>query len=281
MKTLLTALAVWVALFAQSAVALWSFQGPDAGEIRDRLDAYLIAYEPKLSELVAEEEMSQRAEYDGLHAPARSRNFVSEVAFISLPGKVGWLGFRRITKINNRPLRDPGPPLAQLLTGGDDEQDQARLLLDQSASFNLGAPRTTNLPNLPLELLHPRHRHRFEQRLDGSERIRNIATTRLQLSERSSPTIIQHPDGSDLKSNVTAWIETANGRLIRAEVKNRDGFETVVWVDFRMDSALGLLVPYEMRESFLAAMPVVPGTAVARYTKYRRFQTSARVVPPP
>lgn len=265
-------------------------QADDAGAIRDRLDKYLVEYEPKLSSMIAEERISQR------DAPSREaavnvapdskfRNIVSEVAFISLPGDAGWLGFRRVLKVNGKDIKDAGTPLHVLLTdGASDDYDQARLLLSDSASANLGPPRTTNLPNLPLELLHPRNRHRFHQRIDGLEKIRGIETTRLVVAEHSTPTIIQRPEGGDMPSTVTAWVETRTGRLIRAQVKTRDArigvlpFENMIWVDFRTDEKLDVLVPYEMKEEFFAGR-FREGTGTARYTNYRQFKTAARVVP--
>jgi len=271
---------------------LLAAQATDADALRDQLDTYLLGYEPQLSTLVAEELLIQReGPARGATATAapdtRNRRIVSEVAFISLPGGTGWLGFRRAVKLNGQELPDAGPPLGVLLTDGDqDDMDQARLLLAESARLNLGLPRTTNLPNLPLEFLHPRNRRRFAHRIDGSETIRGITTMRMVLNESSSPTMIQRPEGGDMTSLVTAWIEPGTGRLIRAQVKTRDArigvlpFDATVWVDFRMDEKLGLLVPVEMKEEFYAGR-FREGTGTARYTKYRRFQTTGRIVPPP
>lgn len=265
---------------------LGGFQEPSTEEVRDSLDQYLRAYEPQLSALVAEEQMSQRVGPRGAFGARReNRRLVSEVSFVSLPGGVGWLGIRRVVEVNGKPLSDPGPPLAQLRSLGFSDQDQARLLLEQSAHHNLGAPRTTNLPNLPLELLHPRHRHRFAHRHDGHERIRGLNTVRLVLNERSSPTLIQRPEGGDMIALLSAWVEVGTGRLIRAGVRTADArigvlpFPNVVWVDFKDDAGLGMLVPIEMREQFFAGR-FMEGTGVAKYSKYRKFQTAARVVPP-
>lgn len=276
--------------FAALLGLLFLAQADDAGAIRDRLDKYLVEYEPRLSAVVAEERTSQR------DAPTRDaavnvapdskfRNIVSEVAFISLPGDAGWLGFRRVVKVNGKDIKDAGTPLHVLLTdGASDDYDQARLLLSDSASANLGPPRTTNLPNLPLELLHPRNRHRFQQRIDGVEKIRGVETTRLVVAEQSTPTIIQRPEGGDMPSTVTAWVETKTGRLLRAQVRTRDArigvlpFENMIWVDFRVDEKLDMLVPYEMKEEFFAGR-FREGTGTARYTNYRQFKTAARVVP--
>jgi hypothetical protein len=261
----------------------------DAALIRERLDTYLLEYEPQLSALVADERMTQR---DGASPdanrqtaePTRSRMIDSEVAFISLPGRTGWLGFRRVMKVNGKEEKDKGTPLGTLLAdGGSDDFDQARLLLADSAGANLGSPRTTNLPNLPLEFLHPRNRHRLHHRIDGREKIRGIETTRMVFEEHSSPTIIQRPEGGDMQSLITAWIEPSTGRLIRARVKTRDArigvlpFDNIIQVDFRLDEKLGLLVPYEMKEDFFAGR-FREGTGTARYSNYRQFRTMTRIV---
>ena len=118
----------------------------DGDAIRDRLDLYLIAYEPQLSGLVADERMTQR---DGIsplalgqsHGPTKNREIISEVAFIALPGEAGWLGFRRVTMVNGKKIADAGPSLALVLSdGAKDDYDQARLLLARSAEHNLGFP---------------------------------------------------------------------------------------------------------------------------------------------
>jgi hypothetical protein len=41
----------------------------------------------------------------------------------------------------------------------------------QGARHNRGSFRNTNLPNLPLELLHPLHRHRFSHTTAGTARL--------------------------------------------------------------------------------------------------------------
>jgi hypothetical protein len=277
---------------AASAVAalLLAIQADDGAAIRDRLDKYLLEYEPQLSALVAQERLSQRdapsREASVRAAPdSKFRTIESEVAFIGLPGNAGWLGFRRVLKVNGKAVKDAGTPLDVLLTdGGSDDYDQARLLLADSASANLGTPRTTNLPNLPLEFLHPRNRHRLHHRIDGVEKIRGLTTTRLVFDEHSTPTIIQRPEGGDMTSQVVAWVESATGRLIRADVRTRDArlgvlqFTNSIWVDFRMDEKLGLLVPYEMKEEFFAGR-FRDGTGTARYSNYRQFKTAARIVP--
>jgi hypothetical protein len=268
MKVLAAAIAVLVAT-----------QPSRVDPVLELLDRYLEAYEPRLSELIADELMLQ----DGQSQEGRRvrRRLASEVAFIALPEGAGWLGFRHVKAMDGRRVDAGDASLGRALASSV-TSDAARRLLEDSARHNLGLARTTNLPNLPLEFLHKRNRRRFVVRWDGSERVRAISTTRLALLERITPTLIRSPDGSDMRSVVKAWIDPDTGQLLRAEVRSLAplGHDTtnIIRVDFATNATLGLLVPIEMQEVF----PVGPnreGRSVARYSNYRRFQTSARIVP--
>jgi hypothetical protein len=264
--------------------AVFALQTDDASAIRDRLDSYLIEYEPRLRTVVADEEMTQRMRER--QWVVTHRRIQSEVAFIALPGDAGWMGFRRVVNVNGKAIKDRGTPLAQLMAeGAGDDYDQARLLLADSAAHNLGAPRTINLPNLPLELLHPRNRHRFTREVLGRETIRGTRTILLRLEEFTTPTIIQQPGAGDMRTVVRAWVEPETGRLLRAQVTARDArigspqFDAVIRVEFRESRELGMLVPFEMTETFFVERSGT-GTGTAKYSNYRRFQTGARIVPP-
>ncbi len=102
--------------------------------------------------------------------------------------------------------------------------------------------------------------------------------------ENVTPTIIRALDGSDMRSIVSAFVEPDTGRLWRADVIIRDPrpsvveFDHIVSVTFEENRALGLLVPSR------DAGGLFPGAdrkawGEATYTNYRRFQTSARIVP--
>jgi hypothetical protein len=267
-------------------------QTPSNDAVIAQLDQYLAAYEPRLSELIADESMIQEARrldrvlsdgIGGTYAEREQRRLQSEVAFISLPNEGGWLGFRHVRTLNRREVDDNFASLASALQ--TQSLDRARKLVEASAQYNLGLPRTTNLPNLPLEFLHRRNRHRLVSRGDGNERVRGVGTVRIVFLERLSPTLIKNPDGSDMPSVVRAWIDPSDGRLLRAEVNtlavfNARQFEHSVRVEFEPNKTLGLLVPSEMREVFpVGSGKLANGTSVASYSNFRRFQTSGRIVP--
>jgi hypothetical protein len=278
--------------FAAAALLTVLFVAPKpiAQDVRDRLNAYLTLYEPKLSELIADESMTQRnvrgsSLRGGGIGPRELRTIRSEVAFIALPGSAGWMGFRRVLNVDKQNVEDTfGSLNAVLADGAVDDYSRARTMLAEGARFNLGQPRTINLPNLPLELLHPRHARRFSIRIAGEERVRGHDTIKLVLVENVSPTIIRTFDNHDMRSIVSAFVEPETGRLWRAQVVTRDpaptryAFDHVIAVEFKEDRALDLLVPATMHEVFFAGENR-NATGEASYSNYRRFQTSARIVP--
>ena len=270
MKILALALAIAAALQAPD----------DTARVVAKLDAYMAAYEARLSELVADERMAQTVRMSARGLSNR-RVLISEVAFIALPN-AGWTGFRHVKSVNNRGVSKSTRSLEATLQMPT--MDAARALLRDSAAHNLGLARTTNLPNLPLEFLHVRNRHRMAARADGQVMVRGVETTRLVFDEHATPTVIKNPStDADMPAEVRAWIDQ-EGRLLRAEVTTftaarKSPYEHLVRVEFVESQALGgLLVPSEMYEEFPVQHPYA-GTAEATYSNFRKFQTSARLVP--
>ena len=127
------------------------------------------------------------------------------MAFIALPNDAGWLGFRNVKTVDNQKVQSGDESLATALQAPS--YDAARSLLNASAAQNLGLPRTSNLPNLPLEFLHQRNRKRLVARLDAAERIRGVETTQVVFTERTTPSLIQSPFGIDMPSVIRAWVD--------------------------------------------------------------------------
>lgn len=264
-------------------LGLLAVQPDNARPYRDQLDRYLTDYEPQLSSMVADELLIQRSRER--QWVVNHRRIRSEVAFVALPGGAGWMGFRRVVEVNGKAVKDSGASLATVMReGAANDYEVARRLLAESAAHNLGAPRTINLPNLPLELLHPRHRYRFSQELYAREKVRGTPTVVLRFDERVTPTIIQQAGGGDMKTVVWAWVEPGTGRLLRAKVTARDArlgtrpFLAEIDVQFKEDKKVGMLVPAEMTESFFVDRGGT-GTGTAEYSNYRRFETRGRIVP--
>lgn len=261
-------------------------QEVDPQDVRSRMHAYLTAYEPRLSALVADEHFEQwpldnfmTGLVPGTYKRDvfRLRILDSEVAFVSLPANAGWLGFRDVQRVKGKPVARRSRSLAELLVlETADARDRALALLLESARHNLGAPRTINLPSLPLELLHLRNQARFVIDRATRDRVGDCDALRLDLVETVTPTLIQRPQGGNMPSRVAAWVEIPTGRLCKAEVRTRDAqlgvskFEAVVAVDFEHDATLDLTVPKRLREVFLMP-PRGAGEGEATYSNYRRI----------
>ena len=279
-----------LAVLFGATIGVTASQTPTPSDIRDRLDSYLAAYEPALSALVAREQMTQTIQGAlspseirlGRPALVEQRKLESEVSFMQLPGESGWMGIRMVRKVDRKTVATKADQLATIL-GSDRPLELANQILAESARYNLGSARNTNLPNLPLELLHPRHRERFSYAIEGRDTINRVQVSILTAEEIGARPLIRAPGGAELISRVTAWVDE-EGRLLRAEVRSRlpesRGWQDqpVVRVEFRRHQALGLLVPIEMREQFPTTSGGL-GLSVARYSDFRRFETSARIVP--
>ncbi len=263
-----------------SALCIASAQADDAGRVLERLDGYLQKYEGELSTVVADEELIQ--ETDGRLMRKQTQWLHSEMAFIRLPGDREWLGFRSVRIVNGKPLTGVKPLADLLASTSADTLQQTSLLVNESAKYNLGNPRTINMPNLPLELLSRKYRHRYQVSRHGRSRARDRAVEEIELSEIGETPIIYN-EGPRMHSTVRAWIDAETGTLWRAEVtlKAPGDRRNPTWlrIDFARDAVLNVVVPVTMRERFNWVADT--GTSVATYTNFRRFQTSARIVPQP
>lgn len=253
----------------------------------ERLYAYLDAYEPALSELVADEEFRQRllplegvngASLDGRRA-ITSRRLLSDVGFLRLPGGLAWLAQRSVRAVDGRPVRDIARLDDALVSAGNAIFARARAIAEGNAQFNLGHPRSLNVPTLPLELLSRRHAGAFEIASEGHDRVAGRATTRVTFRERPPGAIVAYDSTRFVRANVRAWVD-ADGALLRAEVEMDPpgwGGSHRVEVRFERDDRESLLVPVRLAESFTGRER---GDGVATYRNYRRFRTTGRVLPP-
>ena len=275
-------------LLATTALSGQSDQVP--GAVLNQMHGYLSDYEGQLSSVVADERFDQRfasvrTTKVYLGTPARAKRTIeSEVSFLRLPGQNEWLGFRDVRKIDGLPVRNPGLRLADLLQRGGDVLAQARAIATTGAAHNLGLPRTINVPTAVLEILHPSHRARFRYSPTGIETVRGIAASVLAFQETARPTVVRQPGGGNIVSSGRAWLEPKTGRILRVEwfydsepADPAIAVRPKLLVDFEFNPGLGILVPTRMDEVF--AVPYGTGDGTATYKNFRRFTTSARIVP--
>jgi len=266
---------------------------PDAqslDQVLAQLRAYLTTYEHELGALVADEDYVQQVFVGGRGLGVRVpevRRLESTVSFLRLPGGAEWLGLREVTRVNRKRVDDSNRLITLLSSKDESARAQAARIAQSSAAHNLGSHRTINMPVLPLELLHPRNHRRMRFAVGADDQVRGTLTTRLSFVETGVPTLIVGADGRSVITRGEAWVERNTGAVWRATVFYRDYADRnqsdtpqgEIRVEFARNEALAVIVPSEMRETF----PVVAGRGDghAKYSNYRRFTTSARIVPQP
>jgi hypothetical protein len=259
-------------------------QAPPLEEVLERMGAYLLEYEAQLSSIVADEVFEQKIFY---RRTTSTRRLESEVAFMRLPGGAGWLGFRDVRKVDYQPIKKTSQAsLVELLSSSAGDTAKATAMAQASAAHNLGLPRTINVPTATLEIVHPRHWESFEHRLQGRESVRGAATVIVAFQEQRRPIVVREPGGKNLVSSGRIWVEPKTGAVWRVEWFYRpeaddlpDNIVPRLRVEYAPNKALGFLVPVEMIEGFSAAP--FRGEGKASYKNFRRFGTSARIVPQP
>jgi hypothetical protein len=254
-------------------------------QIVDRMSEYLLFYEQQLREVVADERYTQQ-EYVhdamGFKRPWHSKTLQSEVAFLRLPDHSYWYGVRDTKAVDGKPLGTNGLHIADLVSAAD-WAVKAAVIMAASSEQNIGTKRNINMPTVPLEVIQSWKLLTFSD--DGGDRIRGLKVRRLEFDEVGESTLIRaNGDGFRMKTHGRVWVEPATGRVWCVELDSRDlsnprpqSTSVTVRIDFGMDSKLGFLVPIEMFETFPGDVERGDGHAI--YSNFRKFQTSARIVP--
>jgi hypothetical protein len=278
---------VLVAAMAAIAVCEAQPQTSTLDVVLDRLSAYLLDYESKVSELAAEEEYDQwikRRPGYGQEVVSK-RRIKSTFFLVRLPDGQAWYGFRDVTSVDGRVKPTAQRSMAQLLNERTvDAYAEALEITRENAKYNIGVFRTINLPLQVLELLHPRHRSRFRFRAAERRRVGGRDALIVEFNERTLPSLVSDGFDGDRLSHGRVWVEPGTGAVLRTEL-GFDGpagitpLDNLIRVTYQNDSRLGLLLPAEMEETYGLDIEVVH--ARAKYRNYRRFETGARLVPQP
>ena len=267
------------------AVGVGEAQSPEVDVVLDRLGAYLLNYESTAFELAADERYEQRIkrrrEYGG--ATVGRRKLSSTYFLVRLPDGQAWYGFRDVATVDGRAVTPAKRSMAELLSERTvTAYEEAIAITHENAKYNIGGVyRTINVPLQALELLHPRHRKRFEFRAAGRERVKGQETVVIAFNELSAPTLIGDGFGGDLLSHGRVWVDPVSGTVVRTELSLAAPYlkEMAIRVDYQRDSRLQLFVPTEMEETYGLDAEVLHGSA--SYRNYRRFETAGRLVTQP
>lgn len=261
--------------FAAAVLALAVSAPPALGDLLARAGARVERLKDQLSVVIADERYDQ-------HAGSLSRRMKSEMLFLWLEDDRFWVGIRNVLEVDGRKIPDSRQRLDRILKEpAPDAFDRLQRVGAEGARFNIGGVvRTTNSPTLVLQFLLPETQARFDFTRLGREQVRDEAATVVGFAERRPPSVITY-NGRPILSSGRVWLRDADGAVLRTELTlaGDRGLSVRVTVEFKADDRLGVLVPARMDERYEA-----PGrprtTCTATYSRYRRFETSARLLVP-
>lgn len=248
--------------------------------VLDRFRDYLTTYYQAYAATIAIEHYTQRTQF-------RTQRLESEFAMVRVPGREEWLGFRDVLRANGQAVTAGSGRLAELFRNPTARSfDMAAEIAQQSARFNIGEiRRTVNNPAVVLEVLAPRHHHRFRFSKDGEERVGNIQAWIVRIVEQARPTIVQSSQGDNEPIEGKLWIDPGNGALLRASIRLLVTGVPREWlhldVTFAQEPTLQMWVPAHMREMHEVSVGYrYPQTGEATYTDYRQFAVRSRILEP-
>src|SRR5262245_11650964 len=250
-----------------------------------RAGAFVRSTEVCLSTVIADETYQQ-----DLYPPSiprsgnrtLSQTLHSEVLFLWLPEKNGWLFVRNVRGVNARIIPDSGDRLDRLLRDSRTDAIQYLQQLEEERSrFNIGPPRTTSDPTLGLQFLDPANQSRFTFSQIGQEKVDGSSATLIAFVEHQRPSAI-HVNNVDAPASGTFWVSQSDGTVLRTEINLTTLMLRMVSirVDFQKDAHLDTWVPVHMTEQYQRATDGELTVTKASYGNFRRFDTSVRVVRP-
>jgi hypothetical protein len=261
---------------------------PDLKTVLGRAGTYVADYHERFTALVAEERYVQRtgrAQASPSAPPMaieRERVLRSDYVIVrDFAGANSWLGVRDVFEVDGEPVNADRTRLQSLL---DDTArplaSRVRALADLQAKYNLGdLYRTINVPTLALEFLLPDRQPRFRFKHTGSALFRGVPAWIVTFEERDRPTIIRTPEGRDITSSGTFWIDPGTGAVLRSELRTGQvagrPLRSIILVSYSHNARFDMLLPDDMNELYLTGGTRIEGHAT--YTNFRRFETAVKI----
>jgi VWFA-related protein len=296
---------------------------PELAALLEQAGRYVVEYEGALHDLAAEEEYTQHAP-SGISTqsirpgmsptgsitayPTRderapdSRRTRADVVFARLAPPFPWATFRDVYEVDGAKVRDRDGRLERAFRESPGTAvARAEAILAESARYNIGPERTVNLPTLPLLFLHPLNQARFTFELKG--RGSGGASVEVAFREQKRPTMVRglaestiqidpaapraSLSGGDLPAEGRFWVDARRGTVLRSEVRFRFdlGGTATITTTYRAEPSLAMWVPAEMKERYGGGGFGAGTDAVARYSRFRKFQVTVEEgdvrLPPP
>ena len=259
---------------------------PSLKDVLRRMSAYVQTYGEKASIFVATEHYTQHVTGGDRPAP-EDRVTVADFAIVRAEGLGGWVGFRDVLEADGTRIGDHRDRLLKVLSDVSGSLDEARRLSDESARYNIGpVSRNFNVPTAALFFFSPQNLDRFKF---TRKSVAPDGTWEIAFRETERPTLVRTPEGRSVPSEGSVWVKASDGTVLRTSLRMKEfgrGSAAVarhgtaqIDVSYARISDIDMWLPEVMVESY--EMPRGARrertTTEARYSDYRRFQTSGRI----
>ena len=271
---------------------------PTLDVVLERAGKYVAEYQKGLRGIVAEEEYYQNFTTSRGSPGARGRMtregryLKSDLLFVKLGDAERWMQFRDVFEVDRKPVRDRDQRLLKLFVESkpSDAQEQAEAIQLESSRYNLGpVTRTINVPMLGLyffdrnfivgvqyALAKPGNVKRF------SDLAKPESISLVEFKETTKETAIRGEQGKEMPSHGKAYIEHTTGRILMTELTAQDtSLSATIYVTYKAEPGLPVLVPQEMREIYTIARTDTRIDGRAKYGKFRQFQVTTTEKPKP
>jgi hypothetical protein len=187
--------------------------------------------------------------------------------------------------VDGKRVPDAGQRLERALAQADAEAS-VRAILRDNARFNLDADRigrNINIPTMAVQFLQSRNRWRFSFAKDGEETLGGQSLWRIRFRERERPTLVRQVNGRDQPLRGLVWVDPATGQVFQTDLTWERGPGGHILVTYGRVERIDSLVPLTMSEQYIDkdGRDSMQIRGEARYSNFRQFTTSGRLVTPP
>jgi uncharacterized protein YbaR (Trm112 family) len=275
-----------------AAASVRAGQEPGLDAVLARAAEYVGSYQAGLRGVVAEETYRQ-----SVVSPTRvrgrfnreSRELRSDVLMVRLANEEQWIQFRDVFEVDRKPVRDRDQRLYKLFVDAKpDARQQAETLQAESSRHNLGPLlRTINIPVMALYIFDRNIHPGVEYKLDDAgktKRFEKLAPAQsvsiVEFKETTDETLIKGEKGRAIPSHGRAWIDKTNGRILQTELIAQDtAIRAQITVTYKQQDGIPVLVPDEMRETYLLQRSETRIDGRASYARFRQFTVTTTEKP--
>jgi hypothetical protein len=267
-------------------------QEPSLDAVLARIGAYVTDYQERLAGVVAEETYHQQVMRPsrGNRTTRDFRELKSDVLLVKTGTDDRWLQFRDVFEVDRKPIRDRDERLYQLFVSGakPDARAQAETIQNESARYNIGPVwRTINIPILALLFFETGNQELAEFTRARTTDFRRYAALAaptdvwlIEFKETTDNTMVRGADQRPIPSRGRAWVDSVTGRILRTEHVCQDtAVRAVIDVTYAAQAGLDVLVPAEMRESYIVGRAETRIDGRASYGKFRQFTVTTSEKP--